>query len=228
MDSINQEIATLFEYNRSCFDNKPIAFDGVVDEESFNKSQIKTIFLLKEVNYPDMDTDWTDFMESIREQAFSASIYKTWPNVCLWMEAMKNENTNYMDCMDENGYFDTKKLQKNLLDIGIVNIKKTAGGGSSKYEEIAYAANKCKDIIKAEIEDIIKPQLVICGGTFDFAKTIFEIKNEDIKIFPSGAEYFIHRGIIYLRFAHPIWYSVNRNILYAYAKTVFPDVKKLL
>ena len=29
--------------------SKPIAFDGVVDEETFNKTNVKTLFLLKEV-----------------------------------------------------------------------------------------------------------------------------------------------------------------------------------
>ena len=227
MNSINQRIAELLRNNLEVFDNKPIAFGGVVDEETFLKSDIKTIFLLKEVNYPDMVENW-NFIDYVKEEAFSDSLYKTWPNVCLWVEALKNSNANYMDCMNEYGYFNTKKYQKNLLDVGIVNIKKTGGGGSSNYEEISDFAEKCRDILCEEIESIICPNLVICGGTFDYAKTIFHIEPNDIKALPSGAEYFIHNNIIYLSFVHPMWFSVNRNILFAYAKTVFLDVKALL
>lgn len=74
-----KKIVNLFENNRECFGGKPIAFDGVVDEKSFKKSEIKTLFLLKEVNYPDMNEDWRTFMEGTKNQASADSIYKTWP-----------------------------------------------------------------------------------------------------------------------------------------------------
>ncbi len=228
MSKINERVANLLEENRELFEGKYIAFDGVVDEERFMKSDIKTLFLLKEVNYPDMEKDWTDFMENTRQQAYADTMYKTWPNICLWLEALHKTDVDFVDCTDEYGNFDTKKLQKNLLETAVVNIKKTAGGGSSKYEEILYAANKYGHIIVEEIEKCICPELVICGGTFDFAKIMFKVENEEIKTLPSGAKYFEKDNIFYLEFVHPMWFMVDRNILFAYAKTVFSDVCKLL
>ena len=227
MNNINRVVAELLETNRQFFDGKPIAFDGVVDEETFKKTNVKTLFLLKEVNDPGMSKDWIDFMEDTKHQASTDSMYKTWPNVCLWIEALRNPEVDYVDCIDEYGNFATKKLQRNLLEVAIVNIKKTAGGGSSNYDEILDAAKRYGHIIREEIEECIMPNLVICGGTFDYAKEMYGVKNDELHTLPSGAQYFSKNNIIYLQFVHPMWFSVNRNILFAYAKTVFTDVRKL-
>lgn len=228
MSTINEKIEKLLEENRQYFEGKPIAFDGIVDEDTYKISKIKTVFLLKEVNDPDMNKDWTEFMYFVKQQAEVDSMYKTWPNVCLWIEALNNPDADYLDCVDQYGNFATKKLQKNILEVAIVNIKKTAGGGSSNYEEIFEAATKYGHIIEKEIEELILPQLVICGGTFDYAKMIFKVCGDEIKTFPSGAQFFFKNNILYLQFVHPMWFSVNRNILFAYAKNVFKDVRKLL
>ena len=193
-----------------------------------NKTEIKTIFLLKEVNDPRMSKDWTDFMEDTKKQASKESVYKTWPNVCLWIETLRNPNVDYKDCVDEYGNFATKKLQRNLLEVGIVNIKKTAGGGSSSHKEILAAATTYGHIIVQEIENYIMPNLVICGGTFDYAKVMYNVKKEDVSILPSGAQYFERNDTLYLQFVHPMWFNVNRKILFAYAKAVFADVRWVL
>lgn len=227
MSNINQKVAALLENNREAFGGKPIAFDGVVDEDTYLNSDIKTLFLLKEVNDPEMNNDWISFMDDIKLQVNKESMYKTWPNVCLWIEALHNPNVEYTYCVDENGNFATKKLQRNLLEVAVVNIKKTAGGGSSNYDEILDAANRYGNVIREEIENCISPQLVICGGTFDYAKIMFNVKDSEVCTFPSGAEYFTKNGILYLQFVHPMWFSVNRKILFAYAKDVFADVLEL-
>ena len=182
MNNINRAVAELLEKNRQFFDGKPIAFDGVVDEETFKKTNVKTLFLLKEVNDPGMSKDWIDFMEDTKHQASTDSMYKTWPNVCLWIEALRNPEVDYVDCIDEYGNFATKKLQRNLLEVAIVNIKKTAGGGSSNYDEILDAAKRYGHIIREEIEECIMPNLVICGGTFDYAKRMYGVENFYISV----------------------------------------------
>lgn len=47
MNNINRAVAELLEKNRQFFDGKPIAFDGVVDEETFKKTNVKTLFCSK-------------------------------------------------------------------------------------------------------------------------------------------------------------------------------------
>lgn len=226
---INEKIEELFESNRHLFEGKPVAFDGLVNEQEFLNSKIKTVFLLKEVNYPDMQEDWTNFLASLDNMASkdSEKLYKTWPNVCLWTEVLNNADCTYRDCLNENQSFNEKKLKSNLRKIGIVNLKKTGGAGGSNWKDILQATDKGKDFIVAEL-GIINPNLVICGGTFYNAKLLFDISDEQVKMLPAGAHYFITGNTLYLEFIHPMWYSVNRNILFAYAKTVFNDLRPIL
>ena len=228
---INEKVAKLLDSNRVLFDDKLIAFDGVVDEETFAKSRVKIAFLLKEVNEnkSGRSADWRCFLEDVKREALQNESYKTWRNVCLWIEAFNNKDVSFMDCVDEtSSEFDKERLSKNILEVAIVNINKAFGGGSSDYENLKKIAEDCKELLEEEIEDIIKPELVICGGTFEFAKIICGIKNSEVKVFGTGTEYFIHNNILYLQFVHPGWFSVNRKILFSYAKSVFAEVRKIL
>lgn len=228
VSGINRKIKALLEENRSLFEGKPIVFDGVVDEAAFLNSGIRTAFLLKEVNDRDRQEDWEDFLDNyVRKQAYTDKMYTTWPNVCLWMEALKEDNIFYRDCLNGNGSFDVDKLQQNLLDIAIVNIKKTAGGSASNHNELVQAADRYGFVVRRQME-LIGPRLVICGGTFEYAKSIFGVEEQRVRMLPSGAEYFQEGETVYLQFVHPVWYTVSRKILFAYAKVTFAEVKNLL
>ena len=226
---INERIKELYESNRHLFEGKPIAFDGIVNEEIYLSSKTKVTFLLKEINDPNMKSDWTDYMDWLNKGApdqKTGNLYKTWPNVCLWIELLKNPTCSYKDCLNSNLSFDESSLKNNLKNIAIVNLKKTGGGGSSNWEELREATLKCKDFIVSELKEI-PSDIVICGGTFDFAKMLFPLESKNQHILPSGATYFLVDNTVYLDFVHPMWYSVNRNILFAYAKEVFNDLFNL-
>lgn len=224
---VNDRIAQLLEENRYVFDGKFIAFDGAVDEQAYRDSATRTVFLLKEVNNPDMQEDWKDFMKDVRDETSKENPYKTWPNVCMWMETLFNGDTTYEECIALWADTQNKPLQQYLRQIAVVNLKKTAGGGSSSYKELLDAVEKYGHVIYQELE-LLRPRLVVCGGTFELARKMMDVREECVKTLPCGAEYFMDSGVMYLQFVHPMWFSVNRKILYAYAREVFRDVRKVL
>ena len=156
--------------------------------------------------------------------------FKHWPSICYWMEALKTNPPSYNE-IDEN-----KDCRENLLDVAIINIKKTSGKGSSDDKildritdkENNVLAKKYCDIIKKEIKIISqlkKVRLVICGGTFKYAKRIFS----PVTIKPlekSGAHYFVYNNIIFVEFIHPSQRgaAADKRITYAYAKEVFSEL----
>ena len=237
---INQKVHKLLEDNRYLFGGMPISFDGVVDEESYLASRVRTAFLLKDINGIEikeengikvekmMDTDW-EYMNDLRKDILNPnkSLYKTWPNACLWLELLKNPNTTYASCITENEEFDQSRLRYNMLAVSIINLKKTPGRGSSNHDEILNAIDYGAQMIKEEI-DIVDPQLIICGGTFHYAVRLFNVSKDEQKMLPSGAHYFVVDKRVYVEFVHPIWYSVNRRILFSYAKSVLPEIMKVV
>lgn len=240
--SINEEIRhIIMQYREAAYGQAPVAFDGVVDEASYLSAPIKAVFLLKEVNGEEkteqngqatvtqMTEDWDFINGFMRSQAYGSDpLYPTWPNVCLWVEVLLHPDTNYTDCMNPWGSFDAARLRANLAGVAIVNLKKSPGGGSSQYEVLKKHAQDPSnaELLRKEM-DVLAPQVVICGGTFDFAREIWG-QGAQVEMLPSGAACFFADGRLFLQFVHPMWYSVNRSILFAYAKTVFADVRQRL
>jgi hypothetical protein len=231
-DEINKQIHDLIEKNRSIFEGKPIAFDGLTSEAKYKESSPRAIFLLKEVNAPDKKDDW-EFVTHLNYQANPENdpthritwLYGTWHNVCRWIEILKRPDITYADCEKINE--DT--IRRNLNYTGVVNIKKTYGIGSSQWAEINRWAclEENKKLIRDEIA-LTEAQLVVCGGTFEFAKKIYEGLFSSPQTLPSGAQYFTVNNQCFLEFVHPRWFSVNTRILFAYASVVFKEIKNKL
>lgn len=237
---MNSKIHKLYEKYNDLFRGQPVAFDGVVDEDKYLKTDVKIAFLLKDVNGEEtkiedgiktttmISEDW-EYVKILREEIINPEkgLYKTWPNACLWIEVFRNSNVSYMDCLTNEGQFDENRLRNHMLEVAIVNIKKTPGGGSSNYDEIRESAITNKELLLEEF-DILAPQLIICGGTFEFAKLIYDISGDKIMRLPSGAEYFKLGDRVFLEFVHPMWYTVPRKVLFSYAKVVFGEIKAVL
>lgn len=234
--SINEQIKEMFDKNLA---GQVIIYDGVVNEEKYNKQDLKIAFLLKEVNDEDSKgncslVEWlgslkTKYKENSWENKKEEKSWQnTWLNVCYWCEILKNLNAKFKDAYDTYNKKITDLLE-NLDDIAVVNIKKTNGKGSSDYQELEDAIRLYGDVTIKEIEELIQPRLVICCSKDVYYliqnKINVETKiNVEPKTLDCGTEYFVEKGIYYLKFVHPAWYSVNDNILFAYAKVAFAEI----
>lgn len=225
-----------------------LVYDGIVDEdkyegiifllkESTEKGVVelsnteKSNYLLKLNKIPDSNEAW-DFISTTKSRADSQSnTSKTshWKSICYWLEALTGTSIPYSKI---------EKCGQNLSKVGIVNIKKTTGEANSAnapLQEIVQNSNYA-NIIKKEIKIINehsqKIKMVICGGTFDYAKIIYDIKddNDKLSVLECGAHCFENdEGILFIEFIHPTQYGTAAKIpiTYAYAKEVFRSVKKL-
>lgn len=224
---------------------RAIAIDGIIDEALYHSAKVKTAFLLKEVNYPDMDTDW-HYTDWLYEQAMenkrdgtpwerSNDFHKTFANICRWLAVVESPDCSFQDC---DQYESCKHL---LAKSAVININKHGGGSSSEWTSIAAAAEANRDLLIAQIRDIA-PDLVVCGGTYSFAKhQIFQAGQAgtysyrdgdtsktydvlEVGKLSCGAEFFVADNIVFLEFVHPAWFSVDRKILFAYFREVYHDV----
>lgn len=102
---------------------------------------------------------------------------KVWPILAYWTEAHKDVNKKFSECISKYELNDVKDIDYSILsNTAIVNIKKTSGKSISEDEILKNAVKHYGDLIKKEIE-IIDPRIVMCCGTFEYAKTIY---NADI------------------------------------------------
>lgn len=134
---------------------KPFISDGLVDPKKYVASNPKIVFVLKEVNDPGGKEEW-DLRSFLRKGGRG----RTWNNVVRWALGMQN-----FTCRSWRQYKSISAAQRKevLTSIGVINVKKTPGGASSKSEEIKSIARNDSDLLEEQIE-LYKPNYLICCG----------------------------------------------------------------
>lgn len=127
--------------------------DGLFDEETWNKQNIKILFVLKEANWPDGDLDLCAYLLSEPEHS---GYWKTWNNIVRWTQAIRTGG-DYPETIT--------KADKTacLKTITALNIKKVGGGARAKDEEIRDYGKRDAHFVKAQIE-LYQPDIIICCG----------------------------------------------------------------
>ena len=77
---------------------------------------------------------------------------------------------------------------------------------------------------------LIAPKLVMCGGTYKYAKMIYEIQIDNY--LPCGLAYFIvedgQHKMFFLDFLHPSIFGVRACILYTFIKVAFCEAIEVM
>jgi len=256
----NKEIRALLQNNRQALvdadtttpvKENGLCYDGIIDEAVFSELDYRVIFLLKETNgnNPDgslpetlQDWDYRAWLENQQVHAQpsndsrnSVSFYaKTYNKLSMWLDqaiySLQAEIPTFeryeKECYNESHFRNT------LRKTAIINLKKTWGGGSTEWRHLdSYLSHAItRQVLRGELT-IIKPDLVICGGSgvvFDFAKDIF-CTHEQALILPNKEtlRYFSWGRAIFIDFYHPTCRgSIKR--CYEYAATRFTEIAHIV
>jgi hypothetical protein len=204
---INKELEQL--YNQWRKPGQHFVSGGVVDENLFDSAEVKLMILLKEVNDPDQLEDWS-LVDLINDQINRQHFYPTWRRVGEWSFGLEQGFPSYQSIV---GHMVEANITNGLQNIAATNLKKSGGAGESVYEVIRQHAFAEKELWTKEIE-IIKPDVVICGGTFGIAQEVLEFEAISCG---SGALYGKSLNTIFIGFYHPV-YRISPKVLYAYFK----------
>lgn len=103
--------------------------DGVVSWRDYMNSNVKILFVLKEVNSDESDWDLREFLRN-------GSRSFTWNNITRWIIGIRNLNKDY----DWNTIkdVDEKKRNENLKSIAAINVKKATGDRDVADNDIIY------------------------------------------------------------------------------------------
>jgi len=191
---------------------------GVVDEEWYINAQPKILYILKEVN--SQDRNWS-LVDLINKQIEERTFLDVWETIALFSLFFTTGFRSYKTTV-KNGEFQFNAGYCDALKgIAATNIKKTCGGGQSDWDEIFEYAQKDKALINEEI-DIINPDLIICGGTFDILKVVFEFRVMECD---SGAQYAAYNNRVYIDMPHPRA-RVHKKILFSYFRETILELKE--
>jgi hypothetical protein len=135
---------------------------GVVDEEKYESSSPKLVFVLKEPHNSPTRPNWS-VIEFICKQVNIGTSNKynshMWKVIGVWSYAIRNNFPDYSE-INEFGI-----ALKGLKYIGMTNLKKSAGGAKANSQAVREYAKKTIPLWKLELE-IMNPDIILCCGTF--------------------------------------------------------------
>lgn len=139
--------------------------DGVVDEHLYLESDMKLLFVLKEVN--DLGGGGWDLREFVR----AGGRAQTWNNITRWVEGIRNLPH---DLTWESLEFIGEARRKAVLpSIAAINLKKYPGGHTTDIAQLAEDSDKDRDFINRQIA-LYDPDFLICCGTSDLFHSLVE------------------------------------------------------
>ena len=136
---------------------------GVVDEEKYESSTPKLVYVLKEPNNKRKRPKWSIpafLQQQVSKGSCGKHIYHMWKVVGIWSYAIRNGFPDYND-------INTVHISaEGLKYIGMTNLKKSEGGGTANRRAVREYAKKTVTLWKSELE-IMNPDIILCCGTFD-------------------------------------------------------------
>lgn len=152
--------------------------DGVIDIEQYLNSNLKILWINKEVNSEGDEDDWS-LIDVIKDMSTVFSLKqgftKTFAPITYIIYGIF-ENKNWIDIPNVQ---DEPKIADILKSIAHINLKKLPGKNVANNRELEFHLTQ-NDIVKKQIE-LFQPNVIICGNTFEILdKTILpDIFGED-------------------------------------------------
>ncbi|WP_078543531.1 hypothetical protein [Litchfieldia alkalitelluris] len=205
--SINEKLADLYSKWTT---SDHFVSGGVVDEEKYHSSKVKVLMLLKEVNDPYQTENWS-LVDLIQDQIQLKRNFPVWKRAGEWNYGLQHNWPYYVEA--------SQNFAEGLSSIATTNLKKSGGTGESNMEDIMTHAKEQLDLWTQEIE-IMKPDLVICGGTYSIVAELLALQNQ---VSPAGTNYGKALNTTFIDFYHPA-YRISPKVLYAYFKETIHSI----
>ena len=130
--------------------------DGLVDEASYLNSNLKIMFVLKEVNDPD-GGNW-DLRKFVREGGRP----QTWDNVTRWVKGIRSLPSELK--WNELSEVTETKRRDILRSICAINLKKSPGGHTTDNQSLWEISNNDKEFIRKQFSFYEADIVIGCGS----------------------------------------------------------------
>lgn len=133
--------------------------DGVPFPEDYEKSYVRTIFVLREPNFEESDRNRPDDLRERLQNGDDSA--RRW-----WVQRLGYLCAGITSCW--NGIYDSAPSDRfsraeDLRPFGFIQLKKTPGGGKSICKELEHTAARDREMIREQL-GIYKPQVIIACG----------------------------------------------------------------
>jgi len=187
--------------------------DGVIDQDLWDKSSEKVMFLLKEA-YDSKNSEGTwDLPTLIKSRGVSGRTFKPMAQWAYGIHKIlkDGEVSPYVQ--------NSEDVRQALFSSAVVNIKKSCGKKSSTTKDLEKYVNEDWSLLSSQIKDI-SPNIVVCGNTWSLISKNLENKSK------ISDRAYISDGVIYISFWHPSNRSSNLMSYYSLCAIVQMALKR--
>ncbi len=151
--------------------------DGIINEYEYQNSTPKIVFFLKEAYSKSDDGGW-----SLTHWLDNGALTKMWGTVSEWIYGIRNTTLSTIPPKPE-----LTREEKTLLlkTIAVVNVKKSNGEVSSKYDDLLRYATRDISFLKKEIQ-ILDSDIIVCGNNSSLLRMIYGATVQDNKVNSDG------------------------------------------
>lgn len=142
--------------------NQPFVVDGIVNDEQFQKTSSKILWILKEMNYPDPEDEWLDMTGILNEFAEKNEIASGWKHTFDKLVYATYGILDGFKLYDETpNRYTTPEMNKVLAQIAYINVNKFMGAGPvTDMNSLSDWFQKNKALLYTQI-DQINPDIII-------------------------------------------------------------------
>lgn len=212
---MDEELKRIDAYFEELLENEMpnIISDGIINIHKYRNAKIKIMWILKEPHDKgNGGWDMRSFLknpENLTKRNDKWQWKRTYKNIMLSTWGILHNFQSYEKTLEDWEKYGNEEILSILNEIAYINLKKTPGKSSSYPPEIRTAYNDHKNLIWMQI-NAIKPDYVICGGTYEFIK-------EDIKLYHEHSAIFINNY-------HPNFRKVKKDDK-TYYDEILSDIK---
>lgn len=167
-NKINQEVEIL----KDPITHATAKVDGIVNVEKYLQSNIRIMWVLKEVNASEDGEEW-NMIDTIKDwtgKPIPTEWRKTFDNILYVTNGILTSTA----WEDQNNHYNDLNMTSQLQEIAYCNVKKIPGNSSTNMSNLKkYYKQSDKHILK-QINELI-PQVIIFGGTYDIVEPDLDI-----------------------------------------------------
>ncbi len=188
--------------NKGIHKGKVFIYDGIIDQDLWDSSDSRLMFLLKEAYDSKRESGAWDLTNLIRRRGVSGRTFKP---MAQWAYGINN-------ILHGNGvvpYVENSADVKNaLFSSAIVNIKKSNGKKTSSKNDLIEYVDEDWGLLYSQIKSI-SPKIVVCGKTWPLIRNKLHNKKK------ISDRAYVSDDVIYIDYWHPSNRASNLMNYYA-------------
>jgi len=179
--------------------------DGIINPNVWYNQNKKVLFVLKEAYHEQVQNENGCQPYNLAKELSTKGPWNSiWNRVAEWSYGIHNTTYENIALYNYNlGEENSKTIMNEYLNrIAIINIKKSGGRSKSESKDLDIYAKEDAEELRKQIFDIILPNIIVCGYTFEQFNSILEIPIDKKNNHNDNWFYFVGDMII-IDFYHP-------------------------